>query len=74
MSDDFWKNFPPIPGFDCVKMKHRSQMRIFEETKGMTPHEVAEYFRRKAETCSPLAVCETPPAYGKSPKNGTDHD
>ncbi len=30
-------------------MKHRAQERIYEETKGMTPHEVVEYFRRKAE-------------------------
>lgn len=50
MNDEFWKQFPPIPGFDCVEMKHRAQLRIYEETKGMTPHEIVEYFRGRAET------------------------
>ncbi len=49
MNDEFWKQFSPIPGFDCVEMKHRAQLRIYEETKGMTPHEIVEYFRRRAE-------------------------
>ena len=44
MNEDFWKQFPPIPGFDCVAMKHRAQERIYEETKGMTNRELIEYF------------------------------
>jgi hypothetical protein len=35
--------------FDCVEMKRAIQERIYEETKGMEPREVAEYFRRRAE-------------------------
>ena len=46
MNEDFWKQFPPIPGFDCVAMKHRAQERIYEETKGMTNRELIEYFNR----------------------------
>ncbi len=49
MNNEFWKQFPPIPGFDCVEMKRRAQLRIYEETKGMTPHEIVEYFRSRAE-------------------------
>ena len=42
------KKLKPIPGFNCVEMKHRAQLRIYEETKGMVPHEIVEYFQRKA--------------------------
>ncbi len=38
------KTIKPIPGFDCVAMKHRAQERIYEETKGMTDRELTEYF------------------------------
>jgi hypothetical protein len=31
MSSDFWKQFPPIPGFDCIKMKEDIQAEIYEE-------------------------------------------
>ena len=43
------KKMKPIPGFDCVEMKHRAQLRIYEETKGMTAQEIVEYFRSRAE-------------------------
>lgn len=43
------KKMKPIPGFDCVEMKRLAQLRIYEETKGMTPHEIVEYFRSRAE-------------------------
>jgi len=46
MNDDFWNQFQPIPGFDCVAMKHRAQERIHEETKGMTDRELIEYFNQ----------------------------
>lgn len=35
--------------FDCVRMKHDAQRRIYEETKGMTAQERVEYFRRGSE-------------------------
>ncbi len=30
MSSDFWKQFPTIPGFDCLKMKHMTQEQRLE--------------------------------------------
>jgi len=41
------KTEKPKKPFDCVEMKRRIQERIFEETKGMGPEELAEYFRRR---------------------------
>ena len=35
MNSDFWKRFPVIPGFDCIKMKRDIQAKIHEETKHM---------------------------------------
>ena len=49
MNEDFWKKFPPIPGFDCVKMKHDIQAKIHEETKGMTQEQRLEYYRSGAK-------------------------
>ena len=34
--------------FDCVKMKHDIQAKIYAEVKGMTHAEELEYYRRKA--------------------------
>jgi hypothetical protein len=48
MHEEFWAKFPPIPGFDCVKMKHEIQERLYEETRGMTPKEVLAYFERRS--------------------------
>ncbi len=39
-----------IPGFDCLQYKWRVQAQIYEETKGMTPQEEIEYFRKAVET------------------------
>jgi len=64
MNKSFWKNFVPIPDFDCVEMKHRSQIRIYEETQGMTPEEIVAYFREKAKSREASAVCESPNRYG----------
>jgi len=33
--------------FDCVEMKRRIQEKIYEETKGMDPEQLAAYFRRR---------------------------
>lgn len=33
--------------FDCVEMKRRAQERIYAETKGMKPGELAAYFQRR---------------------------
>lgn len=44
--EEFWRQFPPIPGFDCVAMKHRAQERIHRETEGMTDDELIEYYNR----------------------------
>lgn len=46
MDENFWKRFPPIPGFDCVKMKHEIQAKIYEEIKDMSPEEQIAYFNR----------------------------
>ncbi|VGO18484.1 hypothetical protein [Pontiella sulfatireligans] len=63
MNEAFWKNFPPIHDFDCVEMKRRAQLRIYEETRGMSPKEIVNYFKTKEESRAPIAVCETPPTY-----------
>ena len=44
-----WSKYPPIPGFDCVKMKREIQAKIFEETKHMTLEERRERTRKRAE-------------------------
>jgi hypothetical protein len=49
MNSDFWKQFPPIPGFDCLKMKHDIQAKIHEETKHMTQEQRLEYYRTGAK-------------------------
>ena len=74
MNKEFWKKHPPIPGFDCVAMKHRIQEKIYEETKHMSMHEFMEYCKRQAaeyEASNPapvegMAVKEDPAKYGKS--------
>lgn len=70
MSPDFWKQFPPIPGFDCVKMKHDIQAKIYEETKDMSWEErraylqrKAEAFRRRMEAAGEMVLREEPPEY-----------
>jgi hypothetical protein len=49
MRKEFWNAFPPIPGLDCVEMKRRAQLRVYEETKGMTPKQIVEYFATRAK-------------------------
>ena len=44
-----WSKYPPIPGFDCVKMKREIQAQIYEETKHMTWEERREHTRKAAE-------------------------
>ena len=44
-----WEKFPPIPGFDCVRMKREIQAAIFEETKHMTLEERRERSRQASE-------------------------
>ena len=34
--------------FDCVEMKTKAQARIAKQTRGMSPEEELEYFRRGA--------------------------
>jgi hypothetical protein len=46
MNEEFWKRFPPIPGFDCLKMKHDIQAKIYEEIKDLSSEEMAAYFNR----------------------------
>lgn len=76
MTSDFWKQFPAIPGFDCLKMKHDIQAKIHEETKHMNQEERLEYYRAGAkklrrrgralpEDAKPLLVKEEPAPYGK---------
>jgi hypothetical protein len=35
-------------GFDCIEFKRQAQAEIYEETKGLSPEEQIEYFRRRA--------------------------
>ena len=32
--------------FDCMEVKRKSQMKIYEEIKEMTPEQEIDYFRR----------------------------
>jgi len=46
MNEEFWKRFPTIPGFDCLKMKHDIQAKIYEEIKDLSSEERVAYFNR----------------------------
>jgi hypothetical protein len=35
--------------FDCVEMKRRGSLRIYEETKDLSPEEKAAYWKRQNE-------------------------
>ena len=76
MDKNFWKQFPPIPGFDCLKMKHEIQAKIYEEIKNMSPEEQIAYFNRAgarfrrrgrivARDAEALLVRQEPAPYGK---------
>ena len=78
MNEEFWKRFPPIPGFDCVKMKDDIQAQIYEEIKDMTSEERVAYFNRagnefhqrgriEAHDVEPLLVKEESASYGAKP-------
>jgi hypothetical protein len=81
MNESFWKRFPPIPGFDCVKMKHEIQAKIYKEIKDMSQEEQIAYFnragsrfrrryRQAAQHDAPILVKEAPGAYGKKTPRG----
>ena len=36
--------------FKGVDFKHETQMQIYKEIKNLTPEEINEYFRRRAES------------------------
>ena len=56
MSSDFWKKFPVIPGFDCLKMKHDIQAKIHEDTMHMTQEQALGLLpHRRKETCAVAA-------------------
>ena len=72
MNETFWKRFPPVPGFDCLKMKHDIQSEIYEDVKNMSTEQRLEYYRRGAAEFRTahargrmLAVREESPPYGK---------
>ena len=76
MTTDDLNNMEPIPGFDCVKMKHDIQAKIYEEIKDMTVDERMAYFRRGSEEFrremaqrkaleGDLVLREEPPECGK---------
>ena len=78
MNEEFWKRFPPIPDFDCLKMKHDIQAKIHEETKHMTQDQRLDYYRSgakklrrrgrsKACDAEPLLVKEESASYGAKP-------
>ena len=79
MNEEFWKRFPPIPGFDCVKMKNDIQAKIYEEIKDMSSEELVAYFNRAgaefrrrgriaARDIKPLVVKEESASYGAKPR------
>jgi hypothetical protein len=57
------KKLKPIPGFDCVEMKHHAQERIRRETAGMSVQELIAYYN-----CAGRAFWET----GKIPTAGEE--
>ena len=78
MNEDFWKRFPTIPGFDCVKMKNDIQAKIYEEIKDLSSEELVAYFNRAgaefrrrgriaARDTEPLLVKEESASYGAKP-------
>jgi len=78
MNEDFWKRFPTIPGFDCLKMKHDIQAKIYEEIKDLSSDELVAYFnhagtefrrrgRIEARDAEPLFVKEESASYGAKP-------
>jgi hypothetical protein len=78
MNSDFWKRFPAIPGFDCLKMKDDIQAKIHEETKHMTQNQRLDYYRSGAKKlrrrgrivardAEPLLVKEESASYGTKP-------
>lgn len=78
MNEDFWKRFPIIPGFDCLKMKHDIQAKIHEETKHMTQEQRLDYYRFgakklrrhsriEARDAEPLLVKEESASHGAKP-------
>ena len=44
-----WSKYPPVPGFDSIKMKREIQAKIYEETKHMTREEKREHTRKASE-------------------------
>ena len=83
MNEDFWKRFPPIAGFDCMKMKQEIQAKIYEEIKDMSPEEQIAYFnraggrfrrryRQAAQHDAPVLVKEEPGSYGKKKPHRKD--
>jgi hypothetical protein len=78
MSLEFWKQFPPIPGCDSIKMKDDIQAKIYEEIKDMTAEERIAYFTDAgdrlreedaivAHDAEPLGVKEESAAYETKP-------
>jgi len=78
MNEEFWKRFPPIPGFDCLKMKDDIQAKIYEEIKDMTSEQRVAYFNRagaelrrlgriEARDAEPSLVKESPAPYDAKP-------
>jgi hypothetical protein len=47
MTIDDLKKIKPIPGFDCVEMKHAIQARIYEDTKDLSCAEKTTYHKRR---------------------------
>jgi len=78
MNEEFWKRFPPIPGFDCLKMKDDIQAKIYEEIRDLSSEELVAYFNRagarlrqhgqiEARDAEPALVKEESASYGAKP-------
>ncbi len=60
MNEEFWRQFPQIPGFDCVAMKHRAQERIHSETEGMTDDDLIAYYNRAGRAFRETGMIPSP--------------
>jgi hypothetical protein len=52
--------------FDCVQMKRKASLRIYEETKNLTFEERVEYWRRKSEEAAARQAARAAPLHPKA--------
>lgn len=62
MNEDFWKEFPVIPGFDCAEIKREAQLKVYERIRDMDSQQLVDYFQRGRMERSASAPTEKKPA------------